>query len=345
MSNQFSISSFIAISDNQKKVNRIYITVFFLIITLNVLIAAYSYLLKEPLFFFTCDAFELFLAGSVAYLVMYKILPHKSIGIKIVTFISILLFFLGLAFLKLYRRGIPFDAWSRSNFTDYVGLIFIFTSLFYILKNLNLLINNSYLKTKQALEEAELLLLRQQFNPHFLYNAFNSLYSMSIKKHPNTSDSILKLSGMMRYLTDDASVSGTLLKHEIKFIEDYLEIEKIRFGNDANISFKLNGALKGQLIEPLLMINLVENAFKHGFYTNNDSAFVNIDAQLSEDHLIFKIRNSVFKKQHFQESDRVGKGLHNLRKRLDLSYGQDASLNIEEKKNEFIATLNIKFKA
>ena len=218
----------------------------------------------------------------------------------------------------------------------------MFFSLFYFFDNLNLFINNSYEKTKEALQEAEQQLLRQQFNPHFLYNAFNSLYSMSLQNHPKTSDSILKLSGMMRYLTDDVHVSGSFLKHEFKFIKDYLELERIRFGEKANINFEIEGEAEGLLIEPLLLINLVENAFKHGFYTNSNNAFVNVIANVKDKNLSFTVRNSVFKKQHFQETDRAGKGLKNLRKRLALSYPNNADFQTSEKENEYIVRLNLK---
>lgn len=220
-------------------------------------------------------------------------------------------------------------------------MAFIFLFLFYFFDNINQFINNSHEKTKKALKEAEHQLLRQQFNPHFLYNAFNSLYSMSLQNNPKTSDSILKLSSMMRYLTDDISPSGNLLKQEFKFIKDYIEIEKIRFGEKAKIGFDIIGEVEHQIIEPLILINLVENAFKHGFYTNNSNAFVDIKATVDQSNLSFSVRNSCFKKQHFQESERLGKGIDLLKKRLDLVYPHNAVLTCKQTNEEYVSVLNI----
>lgn len=339
-----SIKSYLEDELVQRKINSVFCFAFFSIITLNLLSAAFRMLPQAPLFFFTCDPFEVFVAGIIAYLLFYKLLPLRSLRYNVFGIGVIGLIFSSLSALKIYRKNMYLEEEFLQYFTSYVGMAFLFVALFYIFKNINLLVNNSYVKTKVALEEAERLLLRQQFNPHFLYNAFNSLYSMSIQNHPNTSDSILKLSGMMRYLTDDAIVFGTLLKHELKFIKDYLEIEKIRFGEQANISFKIDGVVEGQRIEPLLLITLVENAFKHGFYTNNEFAFVNINLYLRGDQMDFDISNSVFEKQHFQKTNRKGKGLDNLRKRLKLSYGEHAEFKVVSSEKEYTANLKLTLK-
>jgi len=227
-----------------------------------------------------------------------------------------------MAIVKMKRKDFQYDYMVFEDFTSYIGIAFIFIALFYVFKNLNLFLNNSYFKTQKALLESEQQLLRQQFNPHFLYNAFNSLYSMSLQNNPNTPDSILKLSGMMRYLTDNSNSSLSFIKHEIKFITDYIEIEKIRFGQNANIIFEHKNLKKDTLLEPLLLIPLVENAFKHGFYTNNKNNFVKIKASIENEVLIFSVSNRTAPKQHFQSQDRKGKGLENLRKRLNISYNQ-----------------------
>jgi len=334
------LKTYLLEEEHQRKVNRFLCFSLFSIIGIQLLEKAYYALPKEPLWFFTSDSFEFFVATVIAYVFYYKIRNNDSLFLRICAILFSLLLFIGIGFLKCHRRGVLYEH-VYSEVTSYVTMTFLFLSLFYLFDNLNLFINNSFEKTKKALGEAERQLLREQFSPHFLYNAFNSLYSMSLQNHPKTSDSILKLTGMMRYLTDEVSTSGSLLRQEFKFINDYLEIERIRFGKEANISFDIEGEVGDQIIEPLILINLVENAFKHGFYTNNDKAYVHIKAIIKEAQLSFTVKNSRFEKQHFQKTNRIGKGLTILRKRLALAYSKNAKLNISESEKEYIAVLAI----
>ena len=89
------------------------------------------------------------------------------------------------------------------------------------------------------------------------------------------------------------------MSHEIKFIKEYIALEKIRFGQQANITFDVKGNIDNVFIEPLMLVTLVENAFKHGFYTNDSSSFVNIKALVDEKILSFEVENSIQKKQFF----------------------------------------------
>jgi LytS/YehU family sensor histidine kinase len=166
---------------------------------------------------------------------------------------------------------------------------------------------------------------------------------MSLKNHPKTSDTILKLSGMMRYLTDDTNIPHVKLSQELNFIQEYISIEKIRFGEKSNIEFTINGDPIGKEIEPLLFITLVENAFKHGFYTNDQSAFVHITLHITDTIAEFSIENSIQPKQHFQKEERIGKGLDILKKRLKLSYPKNSKLTLIKKDAVYLAKLKIHF--
>lgn len=201
---------------------------------------------------------------------------------------------------------------------------------------------NRYKKLEKELKQAKEQLLRNQLHPHFLFNAFNSLYSLSLKNHPETSDYILKLSSMMRYLTDESHLRKVPLNTEIGFIKKYIDIEKMRFGKDASIQLITNeNVLEEVLIAPFLLIILVENAFKHGFYTNSKDAFVKIKVNIENDELLFFVENSIFKKQHFQESNREGKGLENLKQRLFLLYPKRSTIKIINTGETYTAQLKI----
>lgn len=223
----------------------------------------------------------------------------------------------------------------------YIGLSFILFSFLWTIDNLHILFNNRFWVSKKKLQEAESKLLKQQLNPHFLFNAFNSLYSMALNNNPKTPDTILKLSGMMRYLTDHSSSRQVKLIHELKFIGEYISIEKIRFGELAKISLEVKGNPKDKNIEPLLLMVLVENAFKHGFYTNDTNAFVEITITITDYIIHFVVKNSVQEKKHFNLTNRKGIGIENLKKRLDLSYPKTSRYNYELKNNIYLALLEI----
>ena len=225
-------------------------------------------------------------------------------------------------------------------FTSFLGLTLLFYLSIRFVNRLELF--NRYKKLENELSQAKEQLLRNQFNPHFLFNAFNSLYSLSLKNHPKTPDTILKLSGMMRYLTDDSAMSKVKLSRELKFIEDYIAIEKIRFGDNAKINYEVSGTINDLMIEPLLLITLVENAFKHGFYTNDINSFITINVIIKDSDLLFKVKNNIQNQQHFNQTDRKGKGLENLKKRLQLSYSKTSKYIFENKNNVYLAQLEIK---
>ena len=300
------------------------------------------YLLPDDwLFFFTSDTVENFVCALIAYLIYYFVLKLHGIWKKIRLVISLVIILILLALLKDYRifDSITFER-IFDFFTNFLGKTLLFYSGIYFINRLEFL--NRYKKLENELNKAKSQLLRQQFNPHFLFNAFNSLYSLSLKYHPKTPDTILKLSGMMRYLTDDSSVSKVKLSRELKFIEDYITIEKIRFGDNAKINYKVSGPISDLTIEPLLLITLVENAFKHGFYTNDINSFITINVIIKNKNLIFKVENSIQDQQHFNQTDREGKGLNNLKKRLQLSYPDTSKYTFENKNDVYLAQLEIK---
>lgn len=301
-----------------------------LIVSLLFINKAWHCIPGELLFLFTSDAFEVLFATILGLILYTQLFSEGKIGLKFFLITFSLAALLAIAILKSYRRGQNDTSIIFSDTMSYVGLTFVFTFLFYLFDNLDLILNNTLARTKKELVASQNRLLRQQFNPHFLFNAFNSLYSMSIENSPKVTDTILKLSGMMRYMTDDVGDSKALLDRELEFIKDFIEIQRIRFGSSSNIKLNIKGETRDKFIEPLLYISLVENAFKHGFYTNDDRSFVHISITIDDHKMLFECINSSFEKQHFQEQVRDGKGLENLRRRLALSYPSSHKLTINE---------------
>jgi len=320
---------------------RILHLIFISVITLALLMRAYSSLPDEWLFFLTSAAVENFLQVMIAYL-LYHFVFRSSVSWKKVAYsIICTAVLITLACLKDYR--IHFEVTAEQTFeyfTNFLGQLLLFYLVVYVINHFESF--GRYQKLQKELSRAKEQLLRNQLHPHFLFNAFNSLYSLSLKSDPETPDYILKLSGMMRYLTDDTHLDKVPLKKEIDFIEKYIAIEKIRFGQDARIQLIVDASVEHEKwIEPFLLVTLVENAFKHGFYTNIKNAFVSINVHTKDNELFFTVENSLFEKQHFQENNREGKGLENLKKRLELLYPNSSSFRISQTKNTFAVYLKI----
>lgn len=320
----------------------IFHVVFIVMITFNLLRRAFFSIPSDWLFFLTSGAVENFLCAFIAY-VLYCFMPKSNGNWKKIGFVIFsITILLSLASLKDYRihGRITFEQ-IFEYFTSFLGQSLLFYLVVFVINRLGFF--RRYKKLEKELDHAKEQVLRNQLHPHFLFNAFNSLYSLSLKNHPETSDYILKLSGMMRYLTDETHLNKVPLHREIDFIEKYIAIEKIRFGKDACIQLSIEDLDNGEKwIEPFLLITLVENAFKHGFYTNIKDAFVKIYLNIEHKELLFIVENSLFEKQHFQESSREGKGLENLKKRLELLYPKSSSIKITSTQNTYTTHLKIR---
>ncbi|WP_299887019.1 sensor histidine kinase [uncultured Lacinutrix sp.] len=332
----------IQLTDKQIRILKIIFNAFFItVIVFQLLEKALKTLPNRWLLFLTSDAVEYFIFTSIAYFLYYYVLKLKLFWQKISFIISFIVIIVLLASLKSYRiyNDVIFER-IFNFFTEFLGKTFLCYAFIDIVNRLDFL--NRYKKLEKELDQAKEQLLKTQLHPHFLFNAFNSLYSMSLKNSPKTPDTILKLSGMMRYLTDDSINKQVKLVNEIKFIQEYIAIEKIRFGEQANINLQKEGNLENITVVPLLLITLVENAFKHGFYTNDSNAFVNINIKVINDTLLFKVENSIQEKQHFSINERKGKGIENLKRRLQISYPKTSKLLLQNKSNVYLAQLELK---
>lgn len=187
---------------------------------------------------------------------------------------------------------------------------------------------------------AELSFLKMQVNPHFLFNALNNIYSLSvIENTKKTSDSILKLSDLMRYMLyekedDENKVS---LDSEIRHINNYIDLEKLRHAGDTYVDFSIEGDTNGKRITPLLLFPLIENAFKHGLVTDANRP-VSIQLKMDTNRISFLIKNF---KNNYQKDKEGGIGVQNVKKRLDLIYGNRYTLQIRDTEDEYIVDLSL----
>lgn len=184
---------------------------------------------------------------------------------------------------------------------------------------------------------SELSFLKSQVNPHFLFNSLNGIYALAIKKSDKTPDAVLQLSNLLRHMLYDADEGKVLLSKEIEYLENYIQLQKLRLPDDAKISFETCDTCPDFEIEPLLFIPFVENAFKHGVDVKGTDIQIKLD--VSENMLHFHMMNKISKARSKDKAS--GIGLANVKKRLELHYGGRYNLNYGTENGYFRVDLQI----
>jgi len=188
-------------------------------------------------------------------------------------------------------------------------------------------------------QQAELNYLKSQTNPHFLFNTLNNIYSLARDKSDRTPETILRLSKILRYMLYEAGGSYIAIEQELKIIEDYISLEKLRYDDSLRINFNYNVEDMKQALPPLLLMPLVENAFKHGVSETRYQPFVDIHLSVARRQLSFFVKNSA---EGLAGGGKVKEniGLSNLKRQLELLY-TDYEVLLEQRDSEFLATLKI----
>ncbi|MCI4670017.1 MAG: histidine kinase [Bacteroidia bacterium] len=191
--------------------------------------------------------------------------------------------------------------------------------------------------------EAELKFLKGQIHPHFLFNTLNNLYALTLKKSDDAPEVVLRLSGMMDYMLYDASAPYVVLEQEIESLHNYISLERIRYGKELDIRFEVEGDISQVKIAPLLLQPFVENSFKHGVSESIEEKWIHIDVKVIEGVLYFKVENSKIPEEKKDDAKRVsgGIGLKNVRRRLQLLYQGQYTLDTEEKSRSFEVNLRL----
>jgi two-component system, LytTR family, sensor kinase len=188
-------------------------------------------------------------------------------------------------------------------------------------------------------QTAELSFLKSQTNPHFLFNTLNNIYSLARDKSDRTPETIMRLSKILRYMLYEAGGSYIAIEQELKIIDDYIALERIRYDDTLRVNFNYDVEDMKQALPPLLLIPLVENAFKHGVSETRSQPFIDIHLSVVKRQLAFFVRNSTdgpSGNAHVKENI----GLSNLRRQLELLY-TDYQVLLEPRASEFSATLKI----
>ena len=217
-----------------------------------------------------------------------------------------------------------------------VGLYFIILAFVAIeqvkrafeIKKENTRLEKIQLETNLKLRESELKLLRAQIHPHFLFNTLNNLYGLTLEKSDLAPELVLKLSDLMDYMLYKCNRPKVSLKSEIEHLNNYLEIEKLRYGDQLKVDFIVQGTTDKLEIAPMLLLAFFENAFKHGVSKSIVNPFVYISLRIEGRQCDLRVRNSCNPADKKQEDYTQGIGLKNVRKRLELIYPNACLLEI-----------------
>lgn len=300
---------------------------------------------------------------GITYFVIPKLISPKQQVLGILIFMGIYFFFSFQSY-GFYILGIKYKLLQEKSFLyhyaqNYVKNGFwgvftqqnIFFEIYMLLSNSILpfllkfsrVVSQYYIKAENvSKEKAELEVdfLRTQINPHFFLNALNNIYSQIITKEETAADSVVVLSDLMKYILYNSGTVEVALPKEIKFLRSYIDLEKLKGSRNVKIRFSEEGSFKGYNIAPLILINYVENAFKHGS-NNFDKVFlIEIEIKFENGTLFFKIENDFLEDQQVtKNSSDGGIGIVNTKKRLELLYPNRHSLTFKKENNKF--TVNV----
>jgi hypothetical protein len=201
-----------------------------------------------------------------------------------------------------------------------------------------------YARLKKAEKEkssAEISYLKSQINPHFLFNTLNSIYSLALEKSDSTAPAVVKLSGMMRYVISEADHDYVPLEKEIEYIDDYIDLQKIRWADTVKIAYTKSISLDGMKIAPLLLIPFIENAFKYGVNAEENSA-IQIRIRAKEGKLSLEVYNNIISVKNVDVNS--GLGIENTKQRLQLLYPGKHELTIINNADRFSVFLILTLK-
>ena len=187
---------------------------------------------------------------------------------------------------------------------------------------------------------AELSFLKAQINPHFLFNTLNNIYSLILSGSENAADSVMKLSNIMRYVTDDVTHDFVPLQSEIDCINDYIELQRLRIGKNSPIDFTVSGDPKRKVIAPLVLMTFVENVFKYGISKREHSPIF-IKIEVSDLSISFFCENLVFINKGETENPSTGIGIKNTVQRLKHLYPDKYILDIVNDGKEYKVNLTL----
>jgi LytS/YehU family sensor histidine kinase len=238
-----------------------------------------------------------------------------TLGLMIFSYLFVSLFYVGISFLAAYLTTLRDEKKQRK------------------------ILEEQKMQLEVEKSQANFNFLKAQINPHFLHNTLNFLYAKSLPYSSELSEGILTLADIMRYALSEGNAKDgkAPLKDEIEHVRNVIKINQLRFSNNLNVRFDVEGVVNGHTIIPFVLITLVENAFKHGDVKSTSDP-VDIKLKINNNVLYFYCRN---KKKTGPKELSTGIGLDNINKRLDLAYGKNYRFDVKEEAEFYTTELTI----
>ncbi len=197
------------------------------------------------------------------------------------------------------------------------------------------------LKISSNKTQSELQNLKNQINPHFLFNSLNSIYALTLKKSDKSPDAVMMLSDLMRYMLYETDIEYVSLEKEIAYIKNYIALQKLQIANSDTIQLTINGNSHNQRISPLILISFIENAFKFGTDFSGKTK-IDIDITIKQEELYFSCKNIIGNTSEASNKEYGGIGIKNTKERLKLSYPDKHWLTIDKDNHTYFVTLLLK---
>jgi sensor histidine kinase YesM len=194
---------------------------------------------------------------------------------------------------------------------------------------------------------AELELLKAQIHPHFLFNTLNNLFAHTIQGSPESSRIAARLSELLRFMVYESKAESIELKKEIELLNNYIDLEKIRYGNDLMVTSSYTGEIDDKLIAPLLLLPLVENSFKHGTSQQLEKKWIDLQLSVERNRMFFRLTNSRDEGSTVRpvKGKKKGIGIENVTKRLQILYPGKHEFTISQEDNFFMVSINLELDA
>lgn len=293
-----------------------------------------------PYFFLYSNLYHIGLFYLNAYYLYPSFLTRKRWWLYII--------FIGIIIAGSYRAKLLLIYWINPSFTigdANEGILFFPTIPFLVAGAFFRFILDRIQAEKQEKERkaerlaSELKFLRSQISPHFLFNIMTNLVSLARQKSDILEPTLIRLSDLLRYMLYETNEERFPVGKEAEYLKNYVELQKLRFGDDVLVTMNVETDQPSCTIEPMLLIPFVENAFKHGIGLVEDP-FIDINLQVNNGHLVFRVSNN-YNKENLSKDKNSGIGLVNVKNRLDLLYGDNYSLSVKDNSGIYIVELKL----
>ena len=303
---------------------------------------------------FKSNLVEFSLHILLTYFVIYYLIPKFLFNKKFPLFLLYLV--LSLAVLYIIRTGLNYFLITKNIWPEAEGIQKAFSfnhivaviigELYVVALATAIKLMHDWVQDRNRVEklqqvqlETELKFLKSQIQPHFFFNTLNNLYALTFEKSEKAPDVVLKLSEIMEYVLYEVKEPRIRLYNEIKNIQNYIDLEKLRYGDRVTTDINISGDIENCYVPPLLFLPYIENCFKHGTRDNRNLKITIDFDRTSKDNLQFTVKNNF--NQFSNSVKKHGIGNANVKRRLDLLYKDNYNLQIDVVKSIYMVVLNI----